>query len=316
MQARVATYGEDGRSFCDQVLATFMFVVTISVASSLMAQDKTGKEEELPEPRLVKLKAKDGVELRAFYAASLKGKEAIPVLIVHEWKGQASPYYKLTTELQQAGCAVLVPEYRGHGGSDEYTDTRGQTKKFNVSRMSKRDIENIINMDLEATKKFLKRENNEAKLNLNALVIIGIREGAVIAGHWAQRDWKFPSVGRKKQGQDVKALVYVSPEKQIKGIGLDKTLTDPDLILLPIMLISGAAGNDAAEVKRIAKRVEGMKRRIGRGTPSGFEFQAVDTKLSGPRLINDVTDVIPSIIAFITDQVRISPEENPWIERL
>jgi hypothetical protein len=316
MQARAVTQSDYNRVFRDQTLVMLVFFIAITVATDLLAQEKESKDDEIPKPRLVKLKAKDGVELRAFYGASLKGKEAITVLIVHEWKGQASPYYKLTTELQKAGCAVLIPEFRGHGGSREYFDARGQNKQFNVSRMSKRDIENIINMDLEASKKFLKRENNEGKLNLNALVVIGIHEGAVFAGHWSQRDWKFPSVGRKKQGQDVKALIYISPEKQIKGIGIDTTLTDRDLIQLPIMLIAGERGSDGAEAKRIAKRVEGMKRKLGRGTPAGFDFQALDTKLSGPRLINDVAAVIPSIIDFITTEVQIGEEENPWVERL
>ena len=60
-----------------------------------------------------------------------------------------------------------------------------------------------------------------------------------MASHWAARDWSFPSVGRMKQGQDVKALVMISPEKQIKGVAIDPVLKDPNLLNLPILIVRG-----------------------------------------------------------------------------
>lgn len=293
----------------------FIFISAIVVAANLTAQDRDAKTDEEDKFREIKLKTKDNVELRAFYCPSEKEKEAVTVLIIHEWKGQASPYTKLCYALQEAGCAVLVPEYRGHGGSREYTDRQGKVKRFQVARMSKRDVEDIISKDLETVKGFLKRENNEGKLNLNALVIIGIREGAVFAGQWAQRDWRFPSVGRMKQGQDVKALIYISLAKQVKGVGIEPTLTDENLIQLPMMLIAGKRSNDAKDTQRIARRVQGLKKRIGRGTTAGFELYMPDTKLGGSTLVNEVSDVIPQIIEFITAEVKVSEEENPWVER-
>ena len=93
------------------------FITTIAVAANLSAQEPEAKKDDKLEPRTIKLKTRDNVELRAFYLPSDKEKKAITVLIIHEWKGQASPYSKLGYALQKAGCAVLVPEYRGHGGS-------------------------------------------------------------------------------------------------------------------------------------------------------------------------------------------------------
>ncbi len=126
-------------------------------------------------------------------------------------------------------------------------------------------------LDLEKAKAFLKEENNEENLNLNALVVIGVREGCVMAAHWAQRDWSFPSVGRMKQGQDVKCLVLISPEKQIKGIGIDPTLTNANLIQLPMMIVAGESSPEAAEAERVAKRVEAVEETNGQG--SGFRFR-------------------------------------------
>lgn len=280
-------------------------------------QPATERPQKEPEFRTEILKVRDGVRLRSFYfpADAEDGKKVIPVLVIHEWQGQASPYYKLYLALQKAGCAVFVMDYRGHGGSAEYVDRRGTKKQFNVAQMSRRDIMNIINLDIETAKAFLKRENNAGNLNLNALVVVGIGEGAVMAARWAQRDWSFPSVGTKKQGQDVKALVYISPEKQVKGIAIEPTLKDPFLIRLPIMIVTGNSGSSAAEAKRIGKRIEAMKRRLGGGTVSRFEMKTVNTTLSGPALVNDVSAVIPAITKFITSQVPVSDEVNTWVRR-
>ena len=312
MRALAATRGhnEDAKRRFHWLM---ILVYVSAVFAAATASGQTTKEK--PKLKTINLRTKDGVQLRAFYFPSDKGKDAVTVMVVHEWQGQASPYGKLVVALHNAGCAVLVPDYRGHGGSKEYTNPRGDKDKFNLAQMSKRDVENIVNFDLETAKAYLKDENNDAKLNLNALVVIGVREGCVMAGRWAQRDWNFPSVGRMKQGQDVKALIYISPEKQVKGIGIDPTLSNPNLVRLPMLIIAGDSSPDASEAIRIAKRVESMKKRLGRGKATGFQIKMMDTSLSGPSLVNDVPTVIPSIVSFIKKEVPVGNEDNPWIER-
>lgn len=320
MRALAAVRDDDEATKRNRLRVVLVYLVAIIVSGMVMAatasaqRPKKATDPKL-KPRRVSLKAKDGVQLNAFYFPSDKGKEAISVLLVHEWKGQASPYGPLVLALRNAGCAVLVPDYRGHGGSKKYVDYRGNEVTFNLAQMSKRDVENIISLDLERAKAFLKEENDEENLNLNALVVIGVREGCVMASHWAQRDWSFPSVGRMKQGQDVKCLVFISPTKQVKGIGIDPTLSNPNLIQLPMMIVAGESSPEASEAHRLAKRVEAVKRRIGRGEASGFNLLMVDTPLSGPSLVNDVSAVIPSIAKFVKSQVVISEDENPWIKR-
>lgn len=279
------------------------------------ARRRSKEEDEKLKPRPVTLKTKDGIEVRSFYFPSDKGKEAITVLIVHEWQGQASPYLQLVLALRDAGCAVLVPDYRGHGGSTTYTDRRGKQQKFDVSRMGKRDVGNIIAMDLEKAKGFLKDENNAGNLNLNALVIIGIREGCIMGTTWASRDWSFPSVGRKKQGQDVKAIVMVSPDKQIKGVPIDPVLKDPNILRLPILIVGGTTNPEAKETRRIAKRIKGTKTRAGGGTAPGFQLEMIETSLTGAALVNEASEVIPAIVDFVKEEVRISDDENPWVLR-
>lgn len=314
MPAIAATRSAHATDYSSRILAVIVFAAAVMTALTASAQSRAKKEE--PKLREVTLKTKDGLPLRAFYFPSDKGKEAVPVLIVHEWQGQASPYGKLVLALHQAGCAVLVPDYRGHGNSKEYTDQRGATKEFNIAQMSRRDIENIVKYDLEAAKAFLKEENNAGKLNLNAMTVIGVREGCVLAARWAHTDWMWPSIGRIKQGQDVKGLVFISPEKQIKGIGVDPVLapTSP-LLRLPVLIIAGEGSEEAEEAERIAKRIEALKKRFGRGEAEGFELLTPATTLSGAPLVLNESAVIPKITSFITDEIAAAKDANPWIER-
>ncbi|TWU60246.1 Alpha/beta hydrolase family protein [Rubripirellula tenax] len=304
-----------------RTLSCFVFLIAVVIAATASAQKPKNAKKDDPKlkPRPVTLKTKDGVELRAFFFPSdklkdEKGKEAPTVLVVHEWEGQASPYLNLVMALKEAGCAVLIPDYRGHGGSKEYVGRGGKMETFNVAQMGKRDVENIILLDLEKAKGYLKDENNSENLNLNALVVIGIREGCVMATHWAARDWSFPSIGSKKQGQDVKALVLISPEKQIKSISLDQALTNPTILRLPIMVVAGKDSPEGSEAERVIKRIEGIKKRMGGGTVSKFESKMVSTALSGPSLVNDVSDVIPAIVKFVTTEVD-AKDDNPWVNR-
>ena len=303
----------------DQLLCVLTYWISVTTVilltmHSASAQPRGKVEDPRLKPRPVTLKTKDGVSLRTAYFPSEKGKEGICVLLVHEWEGQMGPYAKLAAALRQAGCAVLIPDYRGHGGSREYVDSRGSTKTFNIARMSKRDVENIVKYDLEEAKQFLKEENDEELLNLNRLVVIGVREGCVMAAHWTVRDWKFPSVGSVKQGQDVKALILISPEKVVKGVPIDPTLTDKNLVKLPIMLIEGETSPGADETTRIHKRLEVIKKKMSRGEAQGLEMESVKTSLSGQALVRE-SSVVPAIVKFITENVSTSEDENPWVSR-
>ncbi|MFG0265983.1 MAG: alpha/beta hydrolase [Rhodopirellula sp. JB055] len=291
---------------CSAVLISALMAVPAS------AQRKKKNDDPALKPRPVKLKTKDNIELTSFYFPSTEGKNAIPVLLIHEWKGQASPYQKLCLTMRSAGLAVLLVEYRGHGNSRQYTTPRGDTKDFNVNTMGKRDIQAIIQYDLEEAKQFLKKENNEGRLNLNALTVVGVEEGAIMAAHWAVRDWGFPSVGRLKQGQDVKALVYVSPIKNFNGLTIDSTLRDRNVGLLPTMIVAGKASPEAQEAERLGGRITALRKRLKIG---GLEVKMESTSLSGPALINEVSSTTTDIIKFIKANVPVSESENEWIER-
>lgn len=278
------------------------------------AAQRTGREKPEMKMQSLELVTKDNVTLRAFYFPSDRGKEAIPVIIVHEWQGQASPYIGLVKALWEAGCAVIVPEFRGHGGSREYFV--GERKvEFDLARMGRADVASIINGDMEAVKKFLRGENNAGKLNLNALALVGVREGGIVAAHWAVKDLNFPSVGALKQGQDVKAIVLVSPEKILKGFSLDETLQDNLLWQLPFLIVAGQTSPQFADADRISKRLGIRKKKATGGTAVGLQVETVNTSLSGPALLNDAPGVTEKVVTFIKTQLVDRSAKIPWVER-
>ncbi len=264
--------------------------------------------------RTLELTTKDGMQIRAFYFPSAKGKEAIPVVLMHEWQGQASPYQGLVSALWDLGCAVIVPEFRGHGGSR----TQAGGRELDVSRMGKGDVMAMITGDLEAVKKFLVVENNEQRLNLNALTLIGIREGAILASHWAVADLNFPSLGTVKQGQDVKAMVLISPTKgirRIRGISLDETLNDRLFVQLPFLIIVGDSSSQAADTDRFSQKLESLKKRATRGEPDNIQYERLNTPLDGPALVNDVPGVIDRVRDFVEQRMVARSGAFPWTDR-
>ena len=109
MKALATTQQE--RSRRRPVTLAVIYACVVAVAVILMsskASAQATKKNEVPKPRPVTLKTKDGIKLRAFYFPSDKKKAAIPVLLIHEWQGQASPYVRLLVALRDAGCAVLA----------------------------------------------------------------------------------------------------------------------------------------------------------------------------------------------------------------
>ena len=286
----------------------------IALAPSATAQ-RTEKREE-PKLRKVPIETRDGIKLNAFYWPTVGGKDSPVALILHEWEGQSSPYGPLVQQLHAADIAVLALDYRGHGGSDkEVVAPGGRTTKLNPSQMSRRDVEAVVAMDIESAKGFLRDENNDENVNLNALAVIGVGQGAILGAHFAARDWAFPSRGRVKQGQDVKAMVLVSPDRQLKGVPLDAPMRDPNLIQLPVMVVYGTESSEASEARRLASKLNAVKKKLGRGTVSNLETLEVPTSLSDAPLVTSAGPVIPAVVKFIQESVPVGDGQNEWVER-
>ena len=246
-----------------QLMIILVTLVYFSICSNSTAQNK----DELPEVEVLSLKTKDGVNLSASYFASNEGKKAPPIILVHDWEGSSKDFLAekgLAKYLQSQGYAVIVPDLRGHGKSLEL-DARNDTidlKKFRNADFLR------MTMDIEACKKHLMKENNQGKLNIELLSVLAIGKSTLIATTWAVTDWSFPPLRGIKQGQDVKALILVSPVSRFKGLSLRQIIKAPVLAgqndrALPIFLIAGVkdatAKRDTKQVQSQLERSRGSK---------------------------------------------------------
>jgi len=98
-----------------------MGLALLIAPSLLFAAEKKSAEAEIPAPEDLTLRTDDGLKLAVTYFPGLRGKDSIPVILLHSFKGSGADFAKedgLAPYLQEKlGCAVIVPDLRGHGKS-------------------------------------------------------------------------------------------------------------------------------------------------------------------------------------------------------
>jgi pimeloyl-ACP methyl ester carboxylesterase len=316
----------------DQIALRFVGVALmaglIAVGSRAKADDKPG-ENKIPDPVNIDLETSDGLQLKATYygtnPANADRKNSVPIIMLHGWKGSRADFSGLALEMQGRGCAVLVPDLRGHGKS---TQIKRDGNLFNIDQanLRKGDIELMVTQDLEALKTFLMDRNNAGELNIEKLCVLGNEMGATIAVQWALYDWHWPQLPTVKQGQDVKALILISPQLNFHGVGMSEALGTPLLQTgLSVLLIVGEKNSKKDEANRINKRI-GAGRPKPSNDPKEMEdrqdlFLAVvnGTSLQGPNIFNDTT-ILPQLAAkdgVVSQFVewRLVDKKFPWTNR-
>ena len=189
-------------------------------------QDKEGltRPKEVPPPENVLMVTRDGVELRATWFAGTRAKETIPIVLVHDWGADRSRLLPLAKYLQtNYGHAVLVPDLRGHGQS---ITVKGSSKTLDYDRFRKAEVATVW-LDIDACRKFLQEKNNAGELNLDLMTLLAVGKMSPLAVGWCVEDWKWPPVAGVKQGQNVKALILISPERKFKGVSMTQLLKLP-----------------------------------------------------------------------------------------
>ena len=290
---------------------------TEAVTTKPAAAAKNAPAQEprkVPPPRNVSLETKDGVRLGATYYAGTLKKESVPVICLHGYRGDRSVYESLAEYLQSVGHAVIVPDLRGHGASTKRAD--GAT--LDAARLKPGDLRSMVNFDVERVKRFLMEENNKGELNIDKLCVIGSDMGATVAINWAMADGRYPPLGRVKQGQDVKALVLISPLWSFKGININEAMANEYVQReLSILLIVGKehakSYSEANRVFRSFQRFHPEPLAEEVATKKDLFIYAPLTKLQGTKLLGENLNLEEYIQRFIT--VRLTNREFPWQDR-
>ena len=306
-------------------IAALAAVALLAGPASVKAQDEVHKpakaekpikdhEEEVAAPEDITLPTASGVELAATYYAGTKGKNSVPVVLLHGFKGSRKDYAELAPYLREKlGCAVLVPDLRGHGESNK-SKTGGA---LTADKMRPVQFQAMVAEDMAAILDFLRQENNgtgaKPRLNLNKLCIVGADMGAAVALEFARFDWSQPPVGQWQMGGFTKALVLLSPEWSSHGLKLGAALTNPDVhSRISILLVVGENGPKyLADAKRINNKLEPYH---PAPPPDKKEQQTLffvrsKTDLQGTKIVEEKSLFVPSLIEQFISRRLIKSDE-------
>ncbi|MDA1050980.1 MAG: alpha/beta fold hydrolase [Planctomycetota bacterium] len=311
-----------------------VFMGCTCIASICFGQRGPEEELKIPGPETLTVMASDGVPIRCSYYAGgfvqtpgekkdkpkiekKPGKEVVPVILLHGWEGRRRDFDELASTLQTRGHAVIVPDLRGHGDSTTYQDANGLLKEIDRDRMRSTDMAGML-LDVEVAKKFFLEKNNAGEVNIELLCVIGADVGAIVAVNWAAFDWARRQLPAFKQGQDVKALVLVSPQESHKGFSLTKALNYPVVQKsLSIMLIVGEEDRTASrEAKSIHARLERMRDEPADPKDPDLVYLKPNTTLQGTQLIKFPSLPLRNTIAnFIEQRLVRKAGDFPWTDR-
>ncbi len=282
---------------------------------------KRDKAEEIPKPEDLVLRTGDGVQLAVTYYPGAKGKETIPIVLLHGLNQSRTEYKDLAPALQALGYAVAAPDLRGHG---ESTRKRGANKgdKLDVAKMAPAQFGLMVREDMKAVKDFLWERNNAGQLNLDKLCIVGADMGASVALNFAAYDaagYGSGAVyyGPLKLGRFVKALVLISPNGSSPGLPLAQAARNPTVQRNIAMLI--LVGKEDAKEMAEAKRVHGLFKN-SHLEPTGEDkndkktlfFWPLPTSLQGTKLLDPKFNVQGLIADFIYRRLLKSEESREW----
>ena len=144
--------------------------------------------------------------------------------------------------------------------------------------------------------------------------------GANVAANWATQDWAAPALAIGKQGQDVKALVLVSPRWSYKGLSmLGPMRFRPLMQNAAWMLIYGEEDAKVkTDVRRISKQLERFHPEpadADAGPPRRLSIVPWQSTLQGDTLLNKVGKPLEDpLVNFLVEHV--AQQQYPWLSRL
>ena len=286
-----------------------------------------------PPPEAVSLQTKDGVQLKLTYYPSAwrgtaKAKQVTPVVLLHDYKDTRASLARLAQrlqapaedELERPSFAVVTVDLRAHGESTKAVLPSGEPIELDAARLDKQGLLAMASFDMEVVRGFLVAKNDAGELNLNKLSLLGAGMGANVATNWALQDWAAPALAVGKQGQDVKALVLISPTWSYKGLSLQAPMRFRPLMQnVAWLLIYGDEDSKArAEGRRVAKQLERYHPEREEGAaarPRGLEVVAWPSKLQGDTLLTRIgAPIEDQVVQFLVEHV--ANQEHPWLSRL
>jgi pimeloyl-ACP methyl ester carboxylesterase len=230
-------------------------------------------------PRVVQ--TDDNWQIYITYFAAPGDREVItreaPVVVLLHGDKQVRLVYEgprgLAARLQEAGCAVITVDLRKHGQSTNVAQGGGSTAgngRTPEATIQASDYRNMADFDLESVKRFIQTLHQAKKLNMRKMGIVAAGSSVGVAAAFAAADWNkepyddAPAEDMKTpRGQDVRALVFLSPPSRVKGLNLNEAINElrnPDYNIAFLTLYGKANKTDAKDAAAIYKRLCGTSK--------------------------------------------------------
>jgi alpha-beta hydrolase superfamily lysophospholipase len=245
-------------------------VVCLLCFGASHARSQEGEEPDaLPAPQELTLQTTDGIDLAVqYFPVADEAKPAATVILIHDLGSSSDALAPLATALQQAGCAVVAPDLRGHGQSSipayaKAAPDGNQSKLLKLPDFKQMAVtgggrvrgQADIRGDIEAVRHWIKKKSDDGELDLDKLVIVGSGLGGAVAASWTAGDAAWPAIASGRQGGDVKALVLVDPAFITKGFSIGPALSaEPVKSKIPLLIMGGSGSRDASKIFEQLKR--------------------------------------------------------------
>lgn len=283
-------------------------------------------ESKIPDPEEITRDTKDGVVLKMTYFPGTLGKKSAPIILLHGWGGQRGDLEPLGKYLQSLGHACLSVDLRGHGESvrAKVTEKNGEVgfKDLDRNDFQKAHMESMA-YDVEAAKRFLLEKNNLGECNIEALGIVACDVSCLVAMRWSIADWSVQNLPAFKLGQDIKALVLLSPVTSYKGYVASDFFTNPyTRKQISVLLAAGKEDpKSLAEVKRLHSKLQSFHpkptgdRSLDAKTQDLFLVEVDKTGLAGSKLLSPALPVAKNIGVFFNLRLTEKQDTYTWSER-
>lgn len=244
-----------------------IFVAAVVIPLAVAPVTARAEDGPLPAAQEQLLETSDGVRFATWYypSAAESGPAAV-IILIHDVGGSHKTLGDLARSLQRAGYAVVAPDLRGHGSSPLRTAESGATRGDQAEShhlLRKADFEAIAASrgrvrddpassdrgEIEAVRAWIKRQSDAGKLDIDRLCVVGSGLGATLAAMWTAADWNWPPTTGGPQGQQVRALVLVSPAMAKRGLSMTGPLASESIrVAVPVLVLAGQGDREASRL--------------------------------------------------------------------
>ncbi|MBC8115484.1 MAG: alpha/beta fold hydrolase [Candidatus Saccharimonas sp.] len=291
------------------VLTLCTSLATTSVARGQAPPKKATSEDK-------SLFAKDGAEIKVTYFKSNVGQDAAVVVMLHGKGGSRLIWKAYAEALQKADFAVITVDLRGYGESTGGPGGTGGGKKSDTSAPKAKDYVNMVGLDMEAVKKFLFDEHQKKQLNMNKMGIVATDMSTPVAIAYTEFDWEkkpyddAPTLAQgTPRGQDVQALVLLSPEATAPGLNVSKSLAVIRVLARPVLL--GVGSKNKSDLTAANKMYDLLAPK--KEEQAHIEIQRYDTPLEGTNLLGKNFGVEKQMFDFLNKHLKDYKSE--WRDR-